>query len=176
MGRHSIFTKTFCLMVLALALFTPARADQNQIQPLTNKKVEQRKGYRVEKSGFNSGDDEILPKSFSLVPLSVLKGDSVKGAGSCYLGIDKHGIANLSVSGKHNSLKQLDQKALNELLGENVNDDSQECSYLTFHPLAQCGSIPNIYHVDTEFDEGGKLKRYRVRGYNVNNPFWQTAK
>lgn len=104
------------------------------------------------------------PPIYQLKPLDKIQTEAifsirVRGDGIGIL----HPLSNAGI------LKDLDLPRTKELLGE---PSSQSNSEYVFNLITTDAKEPNIFHVDIQTDQSGKLTSYRVRGYGISNPEW----
>lgn len=58
--------------------------------------------------------------------------------------------------------------------GQSERVPSEGLFTFNLRSFGQCNE-PNIYHIDFETGKYGKFKSYRVRGYEIPKPSWQTG-
>lgn len=116
-----------------------------------------------------------LPKSTTLYTVD-LKVPNCIGKDFGGLRIDEEGNVFFTVGGK--GLESLTSETTTRALGKGSGPVTEtETTFWTYNVLSMHGFEPNLYHVDVEkADAEGHWKRYRVRGYLIANPVWQTVK
>lgn len=117
---------------------------------------------------ITDGVDDELPKTYNLARLEV---EIANSSGMLHVG--KDGKASISLSNPY-SLQSLDQQTAIKIFGKmHKFGEDEPCS--TFHVLALNVNGPNIFHIDMDFNENHFLKNYRVRGFGINKPVWQSV-
>lgn len=135
--------------------------------------------YSAAKTAVADGPAYLLPKSFSIHSLDFHKQPSI-GNDAGILFIDERGKAKFSLfKTKVPSIAALNKASSKDLLGMPIGpqeEDDANAHFYTFNVLANNAFEQNIYHIDVQFaDSDQHWKKYRIRGYQITKPQWQTV-